>query len=77
MRRTVIDNEVRGLTIFIALMGVAVSSVACIFVWCLLLGPLAVIVLIGGLVARSRAAMIVGGVMMSGPLLYVSLALAQ
>ena len=69
-------TEVTALTIFIALIGVGVSFVACIFGG-LLLGPLGVLVIVGGLVARSRAAVIAGGVMMSGPLLYVSLALAQ
>jgi len=70
-------TEVTGLTIFIALIGVAVSFFACIFLVGLLLGPLGILVILGGAVVRSRAAMIVGGVMMSGPLLYVCLALAQ
>jgi|GEM_PF-5282002 len=70
------SDEVTGLTIFIVLIGVAVSFTACIFGG-LLLGPLGVLVIVGGAVARSRVAMVVGGVLLSGPLLYVGLALAQ
>ena len=76
VKEDIVEPEVRLLTIFIALIGVALSFGACIFGG-LILGPIGLLVLVVGAMARSRPAMAVGAVMMSGPLLYVGLALVQ
>ena len=68
------DLEVKLLLIFIALIGVAVSFGATVL-GLFAMGPAGLLVILGGALARSRLALAVGGVMLSGPLIYLGLAL--